>query len=214
MNRSRNIAVILVLLGSAVAVGAYVLIARQQPPPPRPDAAVHRRATKRAPAERPPETVAELRALLSHKREKMRERAVAELARRGPQKDVLAALIVALRHQDNGISTAASTALQAFGPQAASVAPEVAKCIELNQPCAAWAGLVLGSISPAALPQLERIVYAKRSEARSKAAYALAFMRCHGPPVVRLLRRLAKDRHAGTRAIARRALSDPCTRRR
>lgn len=64
MTRSRNIAVILVLIGSTAGVGAYLLLSQQERAAPRPDARPRPRDAR--PAERAQETVAELRALLSH----------------------------------------------------------------------------------------------------------------------------------------------------
>ena len=213
MNPKLTVAVVLAV-GLAGSAAAYVFVFDDEQPQAEAPTPPPKRPLKRPEVSPPSATVAQLRQRLESDFEPARKAAMAKLARRKPSKEVLAALVFALHSKDDGISTSASEVLRRFGPRAVSVAPEVAECIEAQRPCGAWAGLVLGSFGPAALPQIRTLASARRPAARRKAAYALALMRCHGPPVVKVLRRLAKDSDKGTRDIARKALRDPCTRRR
>jgi hypothetical protein len=209
------------VLVALVAVFVFIALRGQQaqhrpqvagPAERAPDAQLAvRRSTKPSKSD----SVAQLQRWLGHARPKFREWAIGELSRRPPSKAVLAALVAALDHRsDEYVRAAAQKRLAALGPKALSVAQAIADCVETKRLCGEWGGLVLGNMGPGALPQLTSLARSTApAHARRKAAYALSLMRCHGPKVTALLRRLAKDRHVKARTLARAALRDPCTRR-
>lgn len=153
-------------------------------------------------------TLADLRRELLSKNRRRRKRAVEALIKRGPTKEVIQLLAIAIQDQDDGIQSTAKNALYKLGPKALPTAPILMRCIEDNQSCSSWAALVLGNIGPSALPEIELLARSKNKTSRQRAAYALALMRCHGSEVKRVLKHLAKDKDSRARRVAKQALVD------